>query len=169
MVNQQEMISPFERKVVRNEVLEYGLGDFGYGFRLSDTFHVPTPMPLVDPKRRSTQMMSQIRRSQYQLSPHEFVIGHSLEYFKLPDSASGWLCQHPEYVRCGVLIIAPAVLPGFAGHLSFTIINHGNSRVTLHAFEGIGQLAFLGASSDQVWSVVDTTASPRLIEAADGD
>jgi dCTP deaminase len=80
-------------------------------------------------------------RSLY-LHPHQFVLGATLEFIRLPLSVGGYVLGRSSWGRVG-LIIATAVMvqPGFAGSLTLELVNEGDSPIRLFPGVRIAQLA----------------------------
>lgn len=78
------------------------------------------------------------------LMPNQFILGHSMEYLKLPSTVAARLEGRSSFARLGIQIhmTAGSVDPGFEGVLTFEIYNAGHSPVRLYPGMRIGQLLF---------------------------
>lgn len=78
------------------------------------------------------------------LMPNQFILGHSMEYLKLPDYVSARLEGRSSFARLGIQIhmTAGSIDPGFEGVLTYEIYNAGHSPVKLYPGLRIGQLIF---------------------------
>lgn len=78
------------------------------------------------------------------IAPGEFMLGHSMEYIKLPDTVCGNLEGRSSFARLGIEIHMTAgfIDPGFEGVITFEIYNSGPSAVRLYPGMRIGQLRF---------------------------
>lgn len=78
------------------------------------------------------------------IAPGQFMLGHSMEYIKLPDTICGNLEGRSSFARLGIEIHMTAgfIDPGFEGVITFEIYNSGPSAVRLFPGMRIGQLRF---------------------------
>lgn len=76
------------------------------------------------------------------IMPGQFLLGHSMEYVKLPDYICGNLDGRSSFARLGIEIHMTAgfIDPGFEGVITFEIYNAGPSTVMLYPGMRIGQL-----------------------------
>ena len=140
MMGEQGMITPFEPSQVRKGVVSYGLSSMGYDFRLDDEFFVPTSEYLLNPKYQTGGRT--VKQAQYILNAGEFVLGKSIEYFRMPDDVIGICYGKSTYARLGVQLNMTPIEPGWCGHMTICISNIGYGAVVLYAYEGIGQITF---------------------------
>jgi dCTP deaminase len=77
--------------------------------------------------------------------PGQFILGHSMEYIKLPDNVSADLEGRSSFARLGLEIHMTAgfVDPGFEGVLTFEIYNAGPNPIRLFPGLRIAQLRFI--------------------------
>jgi dCTP deaminase len=78
------------------------------------------------------------------INPGQFMLGHSMEYIKLPNDVSADLEGRSSFARLGIEIHMTAgfVDPGFDGVLTFEIFNAGTNPVMLYPGLRMGQLRF---------------------------
>lgn len=78
------------------------------------------------------------------IAPGQFMLGHSMEYVKLPDTVCGNLEGRSSFARLGIEIHMTAgfIDPGFEGVITFEIYNSGPAAVRLFPGMRIGQLRF---------------------------
>jgi dCTP deaminase len=146
MAEERRMIEPFEPAQVRGAVISYGLSSYGYDLRLADEFQVPTSERLggvLDPKAVSDDMFGAVRAGQFDLAPHSFVLGRTLEYLRIPANVLTLCAGKSSYARCGVLVNVTPFEPGWEGFATLCIANTGLRPVRLYAGEGIAQVVFL--------------------------
>lgn len=76
------------------------------------------------------------------ISPRQFLLGHSMEYIKLPDDVCANLEGRSSFARLGleIHITAGFIDPGFEGVITFEIYNAGASAIKLYPGLRIGQL-----------------------------
>lgn len=79
------------------------------------------------------------------ISPGQFILGHSMEYFKLPEKISGELEGRSSFARLGLEIHMTAgfIDPGFEGVLTFEMYNSGPNPIKLYPGIRIAQLRFI--------------------------
>jgi dCTP deaminase len=143
MAQQQRMIEPFEPELVRGDVISYGLSSYGYDIRLANEFKVPSDEPgILDPKALDAGTFASIEAATYDLDPQTFVLGRTVEYFRIPPNVLTMCVGKSSYARCGVLVNVTPFEPGWQGFATLCIANIGARPVRLHAGEGIAQVLF---------------------------
>ena len=137
------MIEPFESTQVRGEAISHGLSSYGYDVRLADEFKVlaPDAGPL-DPKSVDAGTFVEVRGETLELAPQTFVLGRTVEYFRIPANVLTLCTGKSSYARCGVLVNVTPFEPGWEGHATLCIANVGSRVVRLYAGEGIAQVLF---------------------------
>jgi dCTP deaminase len=141
------MIVPFAENRLRKGKISYGAGCYGYDFRLADEFKLPVfnGHKLLDPKRMDTLNFQNHRGKFCAIPPNSFVLGRSLEYFRIPRDILV-LCQGKStYARCGVIVNVTPFEPEWEGHATIALVNSSPIPAKIYAGEGIGQLVFLQA------------------------
>jgi dCTP deaminase len=115
---------------------QYGIVDFAhpkntYSFKDSS-------------KRIDLDFLEDIENSSITIAPGQFLLGHSMEYVKLPDSICGNLEGRSSFARLGIEIHMTAgfIDPGFEGVITFEIYNAGPTTVRLYPGMRIGQIRF---------------------------
>lgn len=95
--------------------------------------------PMMSSKRVTLDFIEGIT-----IAPGQFLLGHSMEYVKLPDYVCGNLEGRSSFARLGIEIHMTAgyIDPGFEGVITFEIYNAGPSTVKLYPGMRIGQLRF---------------------------
>lgn len=152
MAQQQQMIEPFEPELVRGSVISYGLSSYGYDIRLADEFKVPVDVPgMLDPKALDAGTFVDMTASTFDLEPQSFVLGRTVEYFRIPANVLTLCVGKSSYARCGVLVNVTPFEPGWEGYATLCIANIGARPVRLHAAEGIAQVLFF--ESDEACEV----------------
>lgn len=155
MALEQGMIEPFELAQVRGTVISYGLSSYGYDIRLADEFKVLVAggagrVP-VDPKSMSADAFVDTRTDVFELAPQSFVLGRTVEYFRIPPNVLTLCTGKSSYARCGVVVNVTPFEPGWEGHATLCIANVGSWPVRLYAGEGIAQVLFF--ESDEACEV----------------
>jgi len=138
------LIAPF---VPRQEGKpSYGLGSFGYDIRLGSRFLVPdeTSGVILDPTGTRPEAFREIVcEGTLELAPGAFVLGESVEQFALPADVLGLCFGKSSYARCGLLVNATPLEPGWRGRLTIALINTSPLAIRLHIGQGIAQVVFL--------------------------
>lgn len=142
------MIEPFESAQVRGDVISYGLSSYGYDIRLAGEFKVlPVPLPgvagaVLDPKTVDDGTFDDVQAVTFDLAPNTFVLGRTVEYFRIPPDVLTLCTGKSSYARCGVLVNVTPFEPGWEGYATLCIANVGPRPVRLYAGEGIAQVIF---------------------------
>jgi dCTP deaminase len=147
MAKTHGMIEPFANQRQRSGKISYGVSSYGYDFRLSNEFKIPdfSSAKNLDPKK-----MSQIRFIDYsgrtcRIPPNSFVLGRSLEYFRIPRDVIV-ICQGKStYARSGVIVNVTPLEPEWEGFITLALVNSAPIPATIYSGEGIAQLVFIRA------------------------
>jgi dCTP deaminase len=160
--NRTGMIEPFVDKQVKSngsgrKLLSYGLSSYGYDARLDETFLVPrfdpTANMVVDPKDAKVSDYDQFSASSIVIPPHSFVLGQTIEYFRIPRDVLSLCIGKSTYARCGVIINVTPLEPEWEGHVTIEISNTNVKPALIYAGEGIAQ--FLFAWCDPFGTAID--------------
>ena len=146
MAKEKAMITPFAEAQVRKNVISFGVGSYGYDFRIADEFQLPKKLPLLDPKNILPGMFGTRKAAYCIIPPGSFILGRSVEYFKIPREIVTVCSGKSTYARVGVIVNVTPFEPEWEGYATLSIVNAGNSPVKIYANEGIGQLIFLEAT-----------------------
>jgi dCTP deaminase len=156
MAKEEKMIEPFAEEQIREGVISYGLSSYGYDFRLADEFLVfkdektPGKVSFLDPKKGGKEFLEEYKGKEYLLPPGYFLLGRSLEYFRIPRKILVIIQGKSTYARCGIVVNVTPFEPEWEGYATLAISNTGPLPVKIYALEGIAQAIFL--ESDQVCS-----------------
>ncbi len=101
-VKKYGMISPFEASQARRGVISFGVSSYGYDFRIADEFKIFTNVnnALVDPKNFDSKSFVDFKGKFCIIPPNSFVLGRSVEYFKIPREVIGICLGKSTYARC---------------------------------------------------------------------
>lgn len=146
------MIEPFVGQQVRAEasgkVISYGLSSYGYDARLGSELRLAMP-PLdgdqpLDPKAPSADYFwtTTDPTLPFILQSGGFVLGHTLEYFRMPANVTGVVWGKSTYARAGVNVVCTPLEAGWEGQITLEIVNNGPWPVRLYLGEGICQVTF---------------------------
>jgi dCTP deaminase len=143
MAQQRGMIEPFEPEQVRGAVISYGLSSYGYDVRLAGEFKAPVAgEALLDPKAIDGDAFADVQADRFDLAARSFVLGRTVEYFRIPPNVLTLCTGKSSYARCGVVVNVTPFEPGWEGYATLCIANVGPRPVRLYAGEGIAQVIF---------------------------
>lgn len=151
------MIEPFAESRVRKGTISYGAASYGYDFRLGDQFRLPVYQghKIIDPKKIEELDFRLHAGGSCLIPPNSFVLGQSLEYFRIPRDILV-ICQGKStYARCGMIVNVTPFEPEWEGFATISLINPSPLPVKIYAGEGIAQLIFLRAESECETSYAD--------------
>ncbi len=142
------MIEPFADRMLVKTGISFGLGSYGYDMRLSEDFKLLKPGngAVLDPKNCDAAYFEAIKGPSCVIPSGSFVLGRSLEYFRLPRDIIVLSTGKSTYARCGVIVNVTPLEPEWQGYVTICVANTGPLPVKIYAGEGISQLVFLGAS-----------------------
>lgn len=145
------MIDPFvpstrRERIVPNvgtiKCLSYGLSHFGYDIRLDKEFMQPKLNQVLDPKGNVEYYRFSCESGFYELAPNSWILGKSVEYFRMPNNVNAICLGKSTYARMGVFVNVTPLEPGWEGYLTMEIANLGVHTVRIYCHEGIAQLLF---------------------------
>ena len=145
MATERGMIDPFVESQKRDGVISYGLSSYGYDARISDEFKLFTNVDsaIVDPKNFSQSSFVDRRGDVCVIPPNSFVLGHTLEYFRVPRHVLVICLGKSTYARCGIIVNVTPLEPEWEGQVTIEISNTTPLPARIYAFEGICQFLFL--------------------------
>ena len=126
------------------------LGTTSMDIRLGASFQIFSPeqygiIDFVDEKNMHSSQRKDLDFLEYiTIAPGQFILGHSMEYVKLPNYICGNLEGRSSFARLGIEIHMTAgfIDPGFEGVITLEIYNAGSTTVKLYPGMRIGQLRF---------------------------
>jgi dCTP deaminase len=139
------MIEPFVDHQVREGVVSYGLSSYGYDMRLSDEFKIMGSgrfITSLSPKNVNEELFEDFVGKRCIILPHSFVLGRSVEYFRIPRNIVALCYSKSTYARIGVISNIGPLESEWEGHVTLEIANAGSLPVVVHAHEGIAQVLF---------------------------
>jgi dCTP deaminase len=146
LVDDRSMIDPFIDTQHRDEVISYGLSSFGYDMRIANEFRVFTPNiynSVVDPKDIDERAMVEYETGDHILiPPNSYVLGRSVEYFKMPPDVLGIVLGKSTYARSGIIVNVTPLEPGWEGYVTIEVGNGTPLPAKVYANEGIAQVIF---------------------------
>lgn len=153
MSKENDMISPFEEKQVRQGVISFGLSSYGYDIRIADEFKIFTNIntSIVDPKDFDVRSFVDFKGPVCIIPPNSFALGRSLEYFKIPRTVMTICVGKSTYARCGIITNVTPFEPEWEGFVTLEVSNTSPLPARIYANEGIAQVLFF--ESDEVCEV----------------
>lgn len=149
------MIEPFEEGQVRDGI-SYGLGSYGYDFRIDRSFKIFDPKDgVIDPKNSVAANFREFVGDICEIPPMSFAIGKTVEYFRIPRDIITICYGKSTYARSGVLVNVTPFEPEWEGFATISIANTTSRPARVYANEGIGQLLFLSADETCAVSYAD--------------
>ena len=148
------MIVPFADRLVTmdgdKKVISYGLSSFGYDVRLSREFKIFSPVrqTVVDPKDFQAECVDGFEGDVCVIPPNSFVLGRTVERFRIPDNVLALCCGKSSYARCGTVINVTPLEPGWSGWVTLEISNTSPLPSKVYADEGIAQVLFFEGDGD---------------------
>ncbi|HID08069.1 MAG TPA: dCTP deaminase, partial [Armatimonadetes bacterium] len=106
MALEHGMIEPFEERQVSRGVISFGLSSYGYDMRIADEFLIFTNAfcTIVDPKQFDERSFVRHKGEYCIIPPNSFVLGRSLEYFRIPRNVITVTLGKSTYARCGIIV-----------------------------------------------------------------
>ena len=147
MVQKYGMIEPFEPRLVRDEVISFGLSSYGYDVRLAGEFRVLKDEinGILDPKDFRKELFEEIRGDECVIPPNSLCLARTLEYFRIPRGVLGLCLGKSTYARCGLIVNITPLEPEWEGYITVGILNTARIPAKVYAGEGIAQVIFIEA------------------------
>ena len=145
---EQGMIAPFDKRQIKKGVISYGVGSYGYDMRVADEFKVFSAVNTlhIDPKNSRQNSFIDFQGKVCIIPPNSFVLGRSLEYFRIPREVLVLCLGKSTYARCGIIINVTPLEPEWEGYVTMSISNTSPVPAKIYANEGIAQLIFIEGS-----------------------
>lgn len=141
-----QIFTPFipEKMRLTNDgdyAISYGLTSCGYDLTLGTEFKTPREKYVIDPKTPDESSWHEFHISTpFSLEPNQIVLGHSVEYIKMPNNLFGIAFDKSTYARTGIQTNVTPLEPGWEGYLTIEMHNASRNRVMLYPNEGIIQV-----------------------------
>jgi dCTP deaminase len=145
MAKTRRMIEPYVEQKRRSGKISYGTSSYGYDFRLSDEYKI---FDFADAKVLDAKKMDTVRSKDYRgrtcdIPPNSFILGRSLEYFRIPRDVIV-ICQGKStYARCGIIVNVTPLEPEWEGFITIALLNASPLPARVYSGEGIAQLVFM--------------------------
>ncbi len=150
MALEKRMIEPFVESQVRNGVISYGVSSYGYDVRIADEFKIFTNVysAIVDPKDFDPASMVDFTGEVCIIPPNSFVLGRTIEYFRIPRNVLTICLGKSSYARCGLIVNVTPFEPEWEGFVTLEISNTTPLPAKIYANEGISQVLFFEADEE---------------------
>jgi dCTP deaminase len=89
------------------------------------------------------------------IEPGTFILGRSVEYFKIPKKIMGIVFGKSTYARSGILVNVTPLEPEWSGYITISISNISNKPALLYPMQGIAQVLFFESDEDPLFSYKD--------------
>jgi len=154
---ESQMISPFEKKQVREGTISYGISSYGYDARVSDEFKIFTNVnnTIVDPKNFSLDGFVEKKSDTCIIPPNSFALASTVEYFKIPRDVLVICLGKSTYARCGIIVNVTPLEPEWEGHVTLEFSNTSPLPAKIYANEGACQFLFLQGKEPPTISYAD--------------
>lgn len=149
MARKHRMIEPYADLRRRKGKISYGASSYGYDFRLSDEYKIPDFKNArgLDPKKIDQARFADHKGRSCWIPPNAYILGRSLEYFRIPRDVIT-ICQGKStYARSGVIVNVTPLEPEWEGFVTLSLVNAAPVPVKVYSGEGIGQVVFVRAES----------------------
>lgn len=143
------MITPFVENLNRDGVISYGVSSYGYDARVANEFKIFTNVnnAIVDPKDFSSDSFVDRQSDECIIPPNSFVLGRTVEYFRIPRDVLVICLGKSTYARCGIIVNVTPLEPEWEGHVTLEFSNTTPLPAKIYANEGACQFLFLKADS----------------------
>ncbi len=161
MVEQNNMISPFESNQVRHttegKTISHGTSSYGYDVRCAREFKIFTNInsSIVDPKNFSDANFVNVESDVCIIPPNSFALARSVEYFRIPRNVLVICLGKSTYARCGIIVNVTPLEPEWEGHITLEFSNTTTLPAKIYANEGVAQLLFLESDEECAVSYKD--------------
>ena len=152
MALEHGMIEPFAAQQVRDGVISFGVSSYGYDMRVADEFRIFTNVhsPIVDPKHFDDKSFVLHHGDVCIVPPNSFALARSVEYFRIPRDTLSVCVGKSTYARCGIITNVTPFEPEWEGFVTLEISNTTPLPAKIYANEGIAQVLFFEADSDDI-------------------
>jgi dCTP deaminase len=113
-IRKRKIILPFEERALAHG-MTYGLGPAGYDVRIAESFWI---------------------------SPGEAKLASTIEHFHMPDDVLGRVHDKSTWARRFLAVQNTVIEPGWRGHLTLELSNHGVTSLKIEEGMPIAQIIF---------------------------
>jgi len=157
MALDSRMIEPFVETQISKGVISYGLSSYGYDIRVAEEFKIFTNVHtcIVDPKEFDPKSFVNFKGSICIIPPNSFVLGRSVEFFRIPRNIITLCVGKSSYARCGIITNVTPLEPEWEGYITLEISNTTPLPARIYANEGIAQILFFESDEECSMSYAD--------------
>lgn len=157
MAHDHQMITPFVESQKKQGVISYGVSSYGYDARIAPEFKVFTNVDsaVIDPKNFSQESFTHRDKDVCIIPPNSFVLGRTIEYFKIPRDVLVICLGKSTYARCGLIVNVTPLEPEWEGHVTLEISNTTPLPAKVYANEGVCQFLFIKGNEPCLTSYAD--------------
>ena len=151
------MIVPFSERTIFNGKT-FGLGPATYDCRCRQSLILhPYGMNTFEPSGTHARA-------------HGFVLASTIEWVNLPNNIRATVCDKSSWARKGLAVQNTKIDPGFRGHITLELSNHGHEKIVIDEGDAICQLEFalLLEPTEMPYSGKYQDQPDRPVEAIDG-
>ncbi|MBN9565748.1 MAG: dCTP deaminase [Alphaproteobacteria bacterium] len=143
------MISPFVDQQKREGTISFGVSSYGYDARVADDFKIFSNLDssIVDPKNFDRNSFVDRKGPVCIIPPNSFVLGRTVEYFKIPRDVLVICLGKSTYARCGIIVNVTPLEPEWEGHVTLEFSNTTPLPAKIYADEGACQFLFYRAEN----------------------
>jgi dCTP deaminase len=146
-IERENIITPFEQGRKRPGVISYGCTSYGYDVRIGNKFQVfsPIQVSVIDPKNFDPKAVVEVTVEDHEaliIPPHSYVLGVSVERFKIPRSTVALCVGKSTLARCGIIVNVTPLEPEWEGFVTIEVSNTTPIPVKIYAGEGVMQCLF---------------------------
>src|SRR5690606_30304371 len=106
---------------------------------------------LIDPKNFDDRaMVKSVSNQPVILPPNSYLLGHSVEYVRMPEDVLAICTGKSTYARCGIHVNVTPLEPGWEGHITIEVSNATPLPVKIYPNEGIMQAVFFRGEMPEV-------------------
>lgn len=155
------MISPYRKELVRKtpdmvKRISFGPSSYGYDVQLADECKVfcNNTGKIIDPKDLDEgflyipDILDEGAGRFVVLPPNTYMLGRTIEYFKLPRNILVICLGKSTYARAGLQVNVTPLEPEFEGNIVIELANSTNSPMKVYVGEGIAQFLFFEGDED---------------------
>lgn len=141
----KNMIDPFVDRQQGKGIISYGLSSFGYDARVANEFKIFTNVDsaVIDPKNFDDNSFVDRKTDVCIIPPNSFVLGRTVEYFRIPRDVLVICLGKSTYARCGIIVNVTPLEPEWEGHVTLEFSNTTPLPAKIYANEGACQFLFL--------------------------
>ena len=134
------------------KIISYGLSSYGYDVRLSTKFKIFNNINhgIIDPIEFNESLCVDHEGEYCIIPPNSYILGVTIEKFKIPDDIIAICVGKSSYARCGAIVNVTPIEPGFEGEIVIEIANSTPLPIKVYANMGIAQFIFFRGPKCQV-------------------